>query len=103
MDKDVIDTIIAKQPGMKRLRSKLEAMQPGTYCMHRSWGFGQIVSYDEAQDKLIIDFDEKPGHAMDPAFCADKLVLLDASSILVRQRTEPDAVAEMIKKRPGDL
>ncbi|MBC2596413.1 GreA/GreB family elongation factor [Ruficoccus amylovorans] len=103
MDKDVIDTIIAKKPGMKRLRSKLEAMQPGTYCMHRSWGFGQITAYDEAQDKLIIDFDEKPGHAMDPAFCADKLELLDESSILVRQRTEPDVIADMIKKRPGDL
>ncbi len=103
MEKDVIDTIIAKKPALKRMRDKLEAMQPGAYCMHRSWGFGQIASYDAAEGKLIIDFDEKPGHGMDPAFCVDKLDILPAESVLVRQRTEPDVIEEMIKKRPTDL
>ncbi|MEM8550642.1 MAG: transcription elongation factor GreAB, partial [Verrucomicrobiota bacterium] len=103
MEKDAIDTIIAKKPGLKRMRGKLEAMQAGAYCMHRSWGFGQISSYDAAQEKLIIDFDDKPGHPMDPAFCVDKLEILAAESVLVRQRTEPEVIEEMIKKRPADL
>ena len=103
MEKDVIDTIIAKKPALKGMRDKLEAMQPGAYCMHRSWGFGQIASFDAAEGKLIIDFDDKPGHGMDPAFCVDKLEILPAESVLVRQRTEPDVIEEMIKKRPTDL
>lgn len=103
MDKDVIDTIIAKKPALKRMRDKLEAMQPGAYCMHRSWGFGKITSYDAAEGKLIIDFEDKPGHPMDPAFCVDKLEILEETNILVRQRTEPEVVEELIKKRQADL
>jgi transcription elongation factor GreA len=79
-------------------------MVPGNYCLHRAWGFGKIVDYDEAQDRLIIDFEDgKEGHAMAPAFCVDKLDILKPDDILVRSRTEPDVINEMIKKQPADL
>lgn len=79
-------------------------MVPGNYCLHRSWGFGKIVDYDEAQDRLIIDFEEgKQGHAMAPAFCVDKLDILKPNDILVRSRTEAEVIQEMIKKNPADL
>lgn len=104
MNTEAIDLLIQRNPKLKAARSKLEAMQPGAYCMHRSWGFGQIKSYDEGKNKLIIDFEEdKSGHAMDPVFCVDKLEVLPEGNILVRQRQEPEAVEEMIKKRPTDL
>ncbi|MFO8026682.1 MAG: GreA/GreB family elongation factor [Opitutales bacterium] len=79
-------------------------MVPGNYCLHRAWGFGKIVDYDEAQDRLIIDFEDgKQGHAMAPAFCVDKLDILMPDDILVRSRTEPEVINEMIKKQPADL
>ncbi|MFP4068724.1 MAG: transcription elongation factor GreA [Verrucomicrobiota bacterium] len=79
-------------------------MSPGNYCLHRSWGFGKIVDYDEANDRLIIDFEDgKEGHAMAPAFCVDKLEVLAPEDVLVRSRTEPEVIEEMIKKRPTDL
>lgn len=103
MNKEAIDLLILKQPELKSMRAKLEAFQPGVYCLHRSWGIGQIKAYDAKENKLIIDFEEdRPGHAMDPGFCADKLDVLPADNILVRQRTDPQAVEEMIGK-PGDL
>ena len=40
---------------------------------------------------------------MAPAFCVDKLEVLKPNDILVRSRTEADAINEMIKKRPADL
>ena len=104
MNKEAIDALIEDNPKLVSARTKLEAMAPGNYCLHRSWGFGKIVDFDDAQGKLIIDFEEgKEGHAMAPAFCVDKLDVLKPEDILVRSRTEPDVVDELIKKRPADL
>ena len=104
MNKNAIDTLLEKNPKLTSLRSKFEAMVPGSYCLHRSWGFGKIVDYNEAEDRLIIDFEEgKQGHAMAPAFCADKLEVLSENDVLVKSRTEPDFVAELVKKKPADL
>lgn len=99
MDSDTIEQLIANDSKLENARSKLEAMQPGSYCIHRSWGFGKIQSYDADNNKLIIDFEEgRDGHAMDPSFCVDKLEILAEGDILVKQRIEPDAVKEMLDK-----
>jgi transcription elongation factor GreA len=104
MNKEAIDALIEKNPKLVPHRAKLEAMVPGNYCLHRSWGFGKIVDYNAADDRLIIDFEDgKDGHAMAPAFCVDKLDILKTNDILVRSRTEPDLIEEMIKKKPADL
>ncbi len=104
MNSAAIDALIEKSPNLASHRAKLEAMVPGNYCLHRAWGFGKIVDYDEAQDRLIIDFEDgKTGHAMAPSFCVDKLDVLKPEDILVRSRTEPEVINEMIKKQPADL
>ena len=104
MNKEAIDALIDKNPKLAPHRAVLESMVPGNYCLHRSWGFGKIVDYNEADDRLIIDFEDgKQGHAMAPAFCVDKLDILEPNDILVRSRTEPDVIQEMIKKQPADL
>ncbi|ADE55629.1 GreA/GreB family elongation factor [Coraliomargarita akajimensis] len=104
MNKEAIDALIAKTPKLAGARAKLESMGPGNYCLHRSWGFGKIVDFNEAESKIIIDFEEgKQGHAMAVAFCVDKLDILKPNDMLVRSRTEPDVIEEMIKKQPADL
>lgn len=104
MNKEAVDLLIHKHPHLKAMRAKLEAMQPGAYCIHRSWGIGRIKDYDAKEGRLIIDFeDERQGHAMDPAFCVDKLDILEPHNILVRHRTDNAAIEEMIRKNPCDL
>lgn len=106
MNNEVINTLLEKNPKLTNSREKLEQMQPGAYCIHRSWGFGKIVEYDPVDEKLTIDFEEssdKREHRMDPAFCVDKLEILAESHILVKQRKDPDQVAELIKGAPVDL
>ncbi len=103
MNEEAINLLVDKHPDLKGCRAKLEAMVTGAYCMHRSWGFGKIKGFDAATGRLLIDFLDKPSHPMDPAFCVDKLDILEPTNILVRQQTEPEAVADMIKKRPADL
>ena len=104
MNKEAIDLLILQNPGLESSREQLEAMQPGTYCIHRSWGLGKIRSYDERNNRLIIDFeDDKEGHPMDPAFCVGRLELLPPSNVLARHRTDPEAIEKLIKEQPTDL
>jgi len=104
MNKEAIDLLIQKNPKLKRFRAKLEAMQPGAYCVHRAWGLGQIREYDERDNRLIIEFQGDRGtHSMDPVFCVDKLDILDEKDILVRAQTEKETVESMIKNHPTDL
>ena len=104
MNVEAIEELVAGNPKLKNAREELALMEPGTYCVHRSWGFGKIVDYDETEKRLIIDFENnKQGHSMDPAFCIGKLEILPEGHILVQSRTEPSVVSELIKKKPVEL
>ena len=104
MNEEAIARLIEANPKLKSARVKLESMVPGASCIHRSWGFGEITAYDEAADRLIIDFEEdKKGHAMAPAFCVDKLEILAPGHLLAEQKKDPDGVALMIKKEPVEI
>ena len=103
MNSEAISAIIAKNPALKASKAKLEAMEPGAYVMHRSWGFGQIKEYDESAQKLIIDFKGKAGHPMDPAFCVNTLDVLPPKHILARRETEPETIKQLIEDNPVQL
>jgi transcription elongation factor GreA len=96
MNSEAVSALIAKSPSLKAAKPKLEAMEPGAYVVHRSWGFGQIKSYDEATQRLIIDFKGKAGHAMDPAFCISTMEVLPASHLLVRKETDTARISQLI-------
>lgn len=53
MNPESIDRLIAKNPKLRNKRQKLEQLHDGAYCMHGSWGFGRIVSYDEASKSSL--------------------------------------------------
>jgi transcription elongation factor GreA len=78
-------------------------MEPGAYVVHRSWGFGQIKSYDESTQRLIIDFKDKKGHPMDPAFCVGTMDVLHNKHLLVRKETEPEKISQLIADDPAEL
>jgi transcription elongation factor GreA len=103
MNSEAVSALIAKNPLLKASKAQLEAMEPGSYGIHRSWGFGQIKSYDESSQKLIIDFNNKKGHPMDPAFCIGTLQILPANHLLVRKQTEPSVIAKLIAEDPSQL
>jgi len=103
MNPEAVSALIAKNPTLKAAKAKLEAMTPGTYCVHRSWGFGQIKRYDETAQRLIIDFKDKPGHPMDPAFCVTTMEVLPANHLLVRKETDSAKIAELVAENPAQL
>ncbi|MEY3607849.1 MAG: hypothetical protein RLZZ447_637 [Verrucomicrobiota bacterium] len=103
MNSEAVSALLAKMPALKPAKSKLEAMEPGAYVVHRSWGFGQIRSYDESAQRLLIDFKGKAGHAMDPAFCISTMEVLHPRHLLVRRETEPARINELIANQPAQL
>ncbi|HVU16276.1 MAG TPA: GreA/GreB family elongation factor [Candidatus Didemnitutus sp.] len=103
MNSEAISSILAKNPAQKAFRAKFEAMEPGAYVVHRSWGFGQIKEYDEAAQKLLIDFKGKKSHAMDPVFCVSTMDILPAAHILVRKETETAKIKQLVEDDPVQL
>jgi len=103
MNSEAVSALIAKNPTLKASKAKLEAMKSGSYVVHRSWGFGQIKSYDDSSHKLVIDFLGKKSHQMDPTFCIGTMDVLPANHLLVRKQIEPAKIADLIENDPAQL
>jgi transcription elongation factor GreA len=103
MNSAEVSALIAKNPTLKASKAKLEAMEADAYVVHRSWGFGQIKRYDDAAQKLVIDFKDKKGHSMDPSFCISTMEVLPAKHLLVRKETDTQKINELIADNPAQL
>jgi len=105
MNTEVIDRLVEKDPALESSRPVLESMNTGTYCIHRSWGFGVISGYDGDRGMILIDFegDDRKNHAMDPVFCVDKLELLPEDHILSQHRKDSSEIDALAKKEPAEL
>ncbi len=103
MNSAEVSALIAKNPTLKASKAKLETMEADAYVVHRSWGFGQIKRYDDVAQKLIIDFKNKKGHSMDPAFCITTMDVLPSKHLLVRKETDTKKINELIADNPAQL
>jgi transcription elongation GreA/GreB family factor len=79
---------------------KLKALTPGTYCTHRSWGFGQIKDWDAANDSVTIDFKSKKGHLMQFIYAAESLTPLPTDHILVQKAESLNALKQKAASDP---
>ncbi|MCE0483142.1 MAG: GreA/GreB family elongation factor [Methylacidiphilales bacterium] len=82
------------------LAQKLKQLAPGTYCQHRSWGFGRIKEWNNASESVLIDFKGKHGHAMQFAYAAESLTPLAPDHVLVQKAESIDAFREKAKSDP---
>jgi transcription elongation GreA/GreB family factor len=104
MKKEAVDLIVNNAPELKEYRRALEEIEAGKFCWHRTWGVGEIVSYDELNNRVIINFDRGGcGHAMDPVFYVKKIQLLDNDSILVKAKKDPPFVDALCRENPVEL
>ena len=65
------------------------------FCMHRSWGFGEIKTVDTVFARFTIDFQNKAGHAMDLAFAAESLKPIPKEHILARKAADLEGLRQM--------
>ncbi|MBV8641358.1 MAG: GreA/GreB family elongation factor [Verrucomicrobia bacterium] len=67
----------------------LDQLKPQTFCLHKSWGFGQISSWNLLLNQIVVDFDTKKNHPMQLQYAAETLQALPDSHIFVRKVKEP--------------
>jgi transcription elongation GreA/GreB family factor len=82
------------------LAGKLKLLSPGTYCLHRSWGFGRIKEWDAAHESVIIDFKGKSSHVMQFAYAAESLTPLAPDHISIQKAEAPDALRKKATEDP---
>ena len=81
----------------------LNALKPGTYCLHKSWGFGQIDAVNFLLNQITINFKAKKGHTMQLEYAAESLQALSLDHIYSKKASDLAAVKEMAKNDPVGL
>jgi len=82
------------------LTEKLKLLGPGTYCIHRSWGFGKIKDWDSVHESVIIDFKSKHGHVMQFAYAAESLTALASDHVSVQKVESAPALRKKALEDP---
>jgi transcription elongation GreA/GreB family factor len=79
----------------------LEQLHPGSFCLHKSWGFGRVAEWNLLLNQIVIDFKTKAKHPMQLAYAAENLTPIPASHFLARKVREPDAIKALLKSNPA--
>src|SRR5260221_8858932 len=70
----------------------LDQLKPGTFCLHKSLGFGQVHSWNFLLNQIVIDFQTKKQHVMQPKYATDSLQPFREDHLLVRKALDPGAL-----------
>jgi transcription elongation GreA/GreB family factor len=82
---------------------QLEKLKPGTFCLHKSWGFGRVREWNLLLNQIVIDFATKKSHPMQTQYAAENLMPLAPEHFLVRKATDIDSIKNLAKENPVAL
>ncbi|MEY2440251.1 MAG: hypothetical protein QOI34_1636, partial [Verrucomicrobiota bacterium] len=102
-----MDAEIEKLVESGKLTSKaaeqLDKLKPGTFCLHKSWGFGRVAEWNLLLNQIMIDFPGKKAHAMQLQYAADNLTVIPPEHFLARKAADLDAMKKLAKDDPAAL
>jgi transcription elongation factor GreA len=76
----------------------LEKLKPNTFCLHKSWGFGRVNTWNLFLNQIVVDFHSKKNHPMQLRYAAETLQPLADQHIFVRRVNEPEALRALAEK-----
>src|SRR6476660_3317443 len=79
---------------------QLEQLKPGTFCLHKSWGFGRVREWNLLLNQIVIDFATKKSHPMQAQYAAENLAPLATEHFLVRKATDIASIKNLAKENP---
>jgi transcription elongation GreA/GreB family factor len=82
---------------------KLDRLQPGAYCQHKSWGFGRIGEWNLLTGQVLIDFGAKKGHPMQLDYAAQTLTPIPAEAIRAQLAADPAALKARMSEDPAGV
>jgi transcription elongation GreA/GreB family factor len=65
------------------------------FCVHKSWGFGQVKTIDVVLGKMTVDFTDRINHSIDLAFAPKILTPIAKEHIEARKATDMDGLKQM--------
>jgi transcription elongation GreA/GreB family factor len=86
-----------------RQADQLQELKPGTFCLHKSWGFGRVAEWNLLLNQVLIDFPGKKAHPMQLSYAAENLTVIPPAHFLAKKATDLPGVKELIKKDPVAL
>jgi transcription elongation factor GreA len=81
----------------------LEKLKPGTFCLHRSWGFGRVVEWNLLLNQIVIDFAGKKSHPMQVQYAAENLTPLASEHFLARKANDLASIKKLAGGDPVEL
>src|SRR5216110_1710627 len=82
---------------------QLEKLKPGTFCLHKSWGFGRVREWNLLLNQIVIDFASKKSHPMQAQYAAENLTPLAQEHFLVRKATDIGSIKNLASENPVAL
>src|SRR5438477_4923340 len=83
--------------------AQLEKLKPGTFCLHKSWGFGRVREWNLLLNQIVIDFASKKSHPMQAQYAAENLTPLASEHFLARKATDIASVKNLARENPVAL
>ena len=77
---------------------QLEELKPGTFCLHKSWGFGRVSEWNLLLNQIVIDFASKRSHPMQLQYAAENLVPLAPEHFLARKATDLASIKNLARQ-----
>jgi transcription elongation GreA/GreB family factor len=78
----------------------LSRLAPGSFCSHKSWGFGRVAEWNLIAGQILIDFGPKKNHPMQADYAAETLSPIPADHILALRETDPAGLRELCASDP---
>ena len=79
---------------------QLEKLKPGTFCLHKSWGFGRVTEWNLLLNQVVIDFAGKKSHPMQIQYAAANLTPLPPEHFLVRKASDLMSIKTLARQEP---
>src|SRR6266705_3471550 len=82
---------------------QLGKLKPGTFCSHKSWGFGRVTDWNLLLNQIVIDFASKKSHPMQVQYAAENLTPLAQEHFLARKANDLTSIKTLAREEPAAL
>src|SRR5438094_1669847 len=86
-----------------RAAQKLEKLKPGTFCLHKSWGFGRVSDWNLLLNQIVIEFAGKQLNPMHAEYAAENVKPLAPDHFLARKATDLTSIKSLARENPPAL
>src|SRR5437867_192288 len=85
----------------EKAAEQLDKLKPGTFCLHKSWGFGRVAEWNLLLNQIVIDFAGKKAHPMQVQYAAENLTPLPPEHFLARKASDLMSIKTLARQEPA--